>query len=617
MSHCLNPDCAQPKNPSDHRFCQRCGWPLRLGDRYEAVSALKVGQNSRTFVGRDRTTLVQPQCLIKQFTPHGETRLEQDTAAERWRRDAGHLATASQHPQIPDVVAYFERDRHQFLVQQFLTGPHLDQILQEKLGPFDSDEVWTFLRDVLPILHHLHQNRIIHRDIKPTNFRRPLGQPHWWLVDLGAIKPLTATRLAQPGTVVGSADYAAPEQLRGEATVASDLYSLGVVCLHLLTGLNPFDLFDSGQGGWHWRSIVPDVSPSLAAILDSMVQPTLRDRLADVATAMVQVGLATPVMESPLIAQPIVHKWQAAQTVDLAMPIVAAVSLPQSDHLLLLTTAGTVVGRSLSTLAESFPALSLPSPQATAIAAHPHDGAFIIGTARGQLARWQWQAESWQEQSVGAIAHGITQLMFVAEGQQLLIADDQGHLYRWDGQTHQIVATWPAHTSKITSLALNHSDTVLASGDDQGQVTLWQWPTMRLLRKLSRQPGAITALTWQADDQTLITAGWDVTVRWRCPQTGRESQVAQAQGFYLPVRSLWSHPIRPDLVTGSQDGHLQYWQGSDEPASPLANVSAAAIVAAPAIALCPQTRNPPSGFSLISVTASGQLAQWLLPGSES
>ena len=65
MSHCLNPDCVQPQNPSDHRFCQRCGWPLRLGDRYEAVSALKGGQNSRTFVGRDRTTLVQPQCLIK------------------------------------------------------------------------------------------------------------------------------------------------------------------------------------------------------------------------------------------------------------------------------------------------------------------------------------------------------------------------------------------------------------------------------------------------------------------------------------------------------------------------------------------------------------------------
>lgn len=617
MSHCLNPDCVQPQNPSDHRFCQRCGWPLRLGDRYEAVSALKGGQNSRTFVGRDRTTLVQPQCLIKQFTPYGETRLEQATAAERWRRDVGHLATASQHPQIPNLMAYFERDRHQFLVQQFLTGPHLEQILQAKLGPFDSDEVWTFLRDVLPILHHLHQNRIIHRDIKPTNFRRPLGQPHWWLVDLGAIKPLTATRLAQPGTVVGSADYAAPEQLRGEATVASDLYSLGVVCLHLLTGLQPFDLFDSGQGGWHWRSIVPDVSPSLAAILDAMVQPTLRDRLANVSTAMVQVGLPPTVTSPASGVRSRVSQWIAKHTVDLAMPILAAVSLPQSDHLLLLTAAGTVVGRSLSTLGESFPTLSLQSPQATAIAAHPHDCAFIVGTARGQLERWQGQAGSWQGQAVGAIAHSITQLMFIAEGQQLLVADDHGHLYRWDAQTHEIIATGAAHASKITSLALNHSSTVLASGDDQGQVTLWQWPTMRLLRKLSRQPGAITALAWQADDQTLITAGWDVTVRWRCPQTGRESQVAQAQGFYLPVRSLWPHPTRPDLVTGSQDGHLQYWQGSDEPALPLANVSAAAIVTAPAIALCPQTRNPPSGFSLISVTASGQLAQWRLPGSES
>ena len=141
-------------------------------------------------------------------------------------------------------------------------------------------------------------------------------------------------------------DYAAPEQLRGEATVASDLYSLGVVCLHLLTGLQPFDLFDSGQGGWHWRSIVPDVSPSLAAILDSMVQPTLRDRLADVATAMMQVGLSPTATVPAADAHSRASQWIAEQTVDLAMPILAAVSLPQSDHLLLLTAAGTVVGRS-------------------------------------------------------------------------------------------------------------------------------------------------------------------------------------------------------------------------------------------------------------------------------
>ena len=383
------------------------------------------------------------------------------------------------------------------------------------------------------------------------------------------------------------------------------------------SGLQPFDLFDSGQGGWHWRSIVPDVSPSLAAILDSMVQPTLRDRLADVATAMMQVGLSPTATVPAADAHSRASQWIAEQTVDLAMPILAAVSLPQSDHLLLLTAAGTVVGRSLSTLGESFPTLSLQSPQATAIAAHPHNGAFIVGTARGQLERWQEQADSWQGKSVGAIAHGITQLMFVAEGQQLLIADNHGHLYRWDAQTHQIVAIGPAHASKITSLALNHSDTLLASGDDQGQVALWQWPTMRLLRKLSRQPGAITALAWQADDQTLTTASWDVTVCWRCPQTGRESQVAQAQGFYLPVRSLWAHPTQLDLVTGSQDGHLQHWQGSDEPASPSAKVSAAAIVATPAIALCSQTGASQSGFGLISITASGQLAQWLLPGSES
>jgi serine/threonine protein kinase len=206
MIYCLNPDCAGPKNPDHHRFCQSCGWRLQLGDRYEAVYSVGEGRNSHTFVGRDRATLVGAQCLIKQFTPEGETVLARAQAAERFRREVEHLAIASRHAQIPDLLAYFERGEQQFLVQQFLVGPHLEQRLQDKMGPFDSDEVRVFLRNVLPILHHLHQHRLIHRDIKPSNFRRPPSQSDWWLVDFGAIKPVTATQMAQPGTLIGSAD---------------------------------------------------------------------------------------------------------------------------------------------------------------------------------------------------------------------------------------------------------------------------------------------------------------------------------------------------------------------------------------------------------------------------
>ena len=615
MTQCLNPNCSKPDNSDRHRFCQNCGWRLRLGDRYEAVYNLGSGQNSHTFVGRDRATLVQPQCLIKQFTPVGNTLLERDAAAERWRRDVEHWEIASQHPQVPDVFEYFERESHQFLVQQFLVGSHLDQRLQEKLGPFDSDDVAAFLWDVLPILHHLHQNHIIHRDIKPINFRQPPSQEHWWLVDLGAIKPLTATRMAQPGTLVGSADYVAPEQLRGDATYASDLYSLGVVCLHLLTGLQPFDLFDGSHGGWHWRSVVPDVSPRLATLIDRMVQPALRDRIPDVETAMSSLGMPPPSTPAPTPSRPRIAQWQADQTVDLAAQVVAMTPLPSTQNLLVLTTANHIEVRSLHHPANLMHTLQAEHPYGVAMAAHPHQADFVIGTRQGILTRWHQQGEHWHSQLIKTFDCGLTQVLYGPKG-ELVLADEQGRIHRWDKTLSHLQQTWQAHRASITSLALSHSGTILASGDTQGRVTLWDPRTGECLRTLSQHPGAITALAWLPGDRVLVTASWDVTVRWRCPKTGSVRQLANAQGFYLPVRSLLSHPTEPILVTGSQDGYQQCWvfTANDKTVTEPARAIAMAPQSTGSIlTLCTVFMEQDPLPNVLSINEAGHLKRWSYP----
>jgi serine/threonine protein kinase len=579
-----------------------------LGDRFEAVYTIGAGQNSDTFVGRDHATLVQPQCLIKRFTPIGNTVMERESAAERFRKDIEHWAIASQHPQVPDLLAYFERGKQQFLVQRYLVGPHLDQALREHLGPFDSDDVAAFLRDVLPILHHLHQNRIIHRDIKPTNFRRPPGQPHWWLVDLGAIKPLTATRIAQPGTLVGSADYAAPEQVRGEATFASDLYSLGVVGLHLLTGLPPFDLFDGVNGCWRWRSIVPDVSPSLAALIDRLVQPALRDRCPNVETVMASLGMTVPPLPDPTPKQSSPQPWQAEKTLDLATDIVDAVVLPSESALVVLTAEGQLQVRSLVHLDALKHTLTSKQPFPSAIAAHPQHSMFVIGTRQGCVERWERRDDQWRSHALVRSDRSITQLRFTPDGTTLIMADDAGRLHQWDMRTNRQKATWLDHAASVTSLAVSHTGRRLASGDSEGGVRIWHLETGEPLRSLSRHAGAITALAWLPDDQTLAIASWDMTVRWRCPLTGGERQAVKADGFYLPVRSLLAHPTQPWLVTGSQDGQLQCWSWSG-PSHP---VEAIATASAPSSLIALGVGSPPGAPSpqVISVTDTGQVHQW-------
>ena len=153
------------------------------------------------------------------------------------------------HPQIPTLKEYFTSGDSQYLVQEYIHGTNLAEELVAS-GPWNETEIRKLLQDLLPILQSVHGERVIHRDIKPENIlRRPgsHGTVDFVLVDFGAAKYVTATTLGKTGTVIGSAAYTAPEQVRGKAVFASDIYSLGVTCVHLLTGVSPFDLFDNSE----------------------------------------------------------------------------------------------------------------------------------------------------------------------------------------------------------------------------------------------------------------------------------------------------------------------------------------------------------------------------------
>ncbi len=131
----------------------------------------------------------------------------------------------------------------------------------------------------MPILAFIHQKQVIHRDIKPENIIRRKSDNKLFLVDFGAAKAATITALAVTGTVIGSAQYTAPEQAMGKPTFASDLYSLGVTCIHLLTNIEPFDLFDVSESDWVWRDYLKvKVSDRLGQVLDKLLQQGTKKR---------------------------------------------------------------------------------------------------------------------------------------------------------------------------------------------------------------------------------------------------------------------------------------------------------------------------------------------------
>ncbi|MBR8826735.1 MAG: GUN4 domain-containing protein [Gomphosphaeria aponina SAG 52.96 = DSM 107014] len=289
MSHCLNPECLH-KNPLGTKLCERCGSKILLWDRYRAVHCIGAGGMGRTFLAVDQHRL-NSRCVIKQFIDLKQAGRQRDKLIKLFKQEAIRLDELGEHPQIPDLLAFKEQEGRLYLVQEFINGQDLLREL-DKEGLFTEEKVIKILNDLLPVLEFIHKKNIIHRDIKPANIIRN-EQGDLVLIDFGVAKELTDTALNSQGTIVGTAAYAAPEQLQGMAFPASDLYGLGATCIRLLTGAfrksdGSDELFDPLKMEWKWRHKT-STSENLGNVLDKLVQYRVSDRFhtaAEVLTAL-------------------------------------------------------------------------------------------------------------------------------------------------------------------------------------------------------------------------------------------------------------------------------------------------------------------------------------------
>ncbi|MFN7501089.1 MAG: SUMF1/EgtB/PvdO family nonheme iron enzyme [Dolichospermum sp.] len=283
MICCLNPDCSQPINPDHHKFCQSCRTPLipLLINRFRVLQVLSnEGGFGRTYLAEDSQKLNEP-CVIKQLAPKQSGTYALKKATELFIEEAKRLQDLGEHPQIPTLFAYFEDNGFLYLVQQFIKGENLLDELAQK-GKYNENQIRELLLDLLPSLKFIHEHQVIHRDIKPQNIMRRASDGKLVLIDFGASKQLTTTVHTQIGTQIGSYGYSPLEQIQGgEAYPASDLFALGATCFHLLTGVNPFNLWTINGFSWvnNWRQHLPSpVSQELGKVLDKLLEVEIRER---------------------------------------------------------------------------------------------------------------------------------------------------------------------------------------------------------------------------------------------------------------------------------------------------------------------------------------------------
>jgi formylglycine-generating enzyme required for sulfatase activity len=303
MSYCINPTCPAPdKNSPTTNFCMSCGAKILLKDRYRALKLLGQGGFGKTFKAVDEDQPRKPLCVIKQFAfsnNHPETR---QIALKLFYEEAQHLEALGKHDQIPELTAYFDVEGQPYLVQQFIDGQDLEQELATA-GTFNQAKIRELLESLLPVLDFLHHQSppVIHRDIKPANIIRRRSDGGLVLVDFGAAKQATQSMLAKPGTVIGSPEYMSSEQVRGKPVFASDIYSLGVTCIHLLTQISPFDLFDTIQNDWVWRNYLVNnpVDKLLGEVLDGSIVNALARRYESASDVLIALNNKTKSAADP------------------------------------------------------------------------------------------------------------------------------------------------------------------------------------------------------------------------------------------------------------------------------------------------------------------------------
>ena len=302
ISQCLNPDCLHV-NLEATNLCEKCHSKLLLVDRYRAISLLGQGGFGRTFLAIDEHKPSKPRCVIKQFLPEVKGQKALKKATELFEREAARLDELGKHQQIPELLAFFNQEDRQYLIQEFIDGEDLSKELK-KSGVFDRQKIEELLQDLLLVLEFVHKNNIIHRDIKPENIIRRKQDGKLVLVDFGAAKETLGGDSSTRGTIIGSAAYIAPEQAVGKAQFASDLYSLGTTCLHLLTAIEPTELFDVAEGEWMWRDYLQDndIDYELSRVLDKLVEGATKRRFQSVSEVLAVLGGNTNpnVVNSPI-----------------------------------------------------------------------------------------------------------------------------------------------------------------------------------------------------------------------------------------------------------------------------------------------------------------------------
>jgi WD40 repeat protein len=572
MSYCLNPHCIQPQNAPNVRFCINCGTKILLSDRYRPLRIIGQGGFGRTFLASDEASPSQRRCVIKQFLPQSQGDLNK--AAQLFKQEAISLEKLESHPQIPNFYDYIAQNNYQYIIQQYINGNTLTEELKTE-GVFSETKIIQLLKSLVPVLQFIHEREIIHRDLKPDNIIRRISlntvdREDLVLIDFGSAKYATETSLAKTGTSIGSAEFVSPEQIRGKPIFASDIYSLGVTCLYLITYISPFELFDIHQDHWIWRDYLVDnkISQNLGNILDKMVANSLTQRYHNASEILEDLA------KFSLTKQPIIqainirensnqNNWHWVNNLVSHTDTVRAVKFSHNgEYLATGSWDNTAIIWDWKNQTEmthfkieysSINALDI-SPNGEILATGSNDNNVILWQVRNQTKLHTLRGHK------GFFA-GVNGVKFSPDGQYVASCGGDKTIYIWNVNNGQKISNLFGHERWISAIAFSPDGQYIASGSADKTVKIWDWQVKRLIHTFVGHLGmfaGVNCLSFTPDGQYLASGSDDYTVKlWNVKDRTEVRTFEKHNNF---IYALAINPNNQILATGGADNVIKLWE---------------------------------------------------------
>jgi serine/threonine protein kinase len=500
----------------------------RLGN-YQLTRLLGEGGFAQVYLGEH--IYLSTQAAIKVLN----TQVAND--ADWFRTEARTIARLV-HPNIVRVLEFGVEGSTPFLVMDYAPSGTLRQ-RHPRGTRLPLATVTSYVKQVAEALQYAHNERLIHRDVKPENML--IGRNNEILLsDFGIA--LIAQTMGDQGiqNVAGTLPYTAPEQIQGKPRQASDQYSLAIVAYEWLVGKRPFEgplteiiSQQIAVAPPPLRASVPNISPAAEQVILTALEKDPDKRFSSIRAFALALEQANQLDTS---------SQQANQPVEVDLS--AATILPSCSF--------------VASMASELSAVKPPEPPPAPLEpTRSVQGKSQTAPAGTVIARYQEHTKA------------ISSLAWLVDGKRIVSVSNEKTVHVWDATTGNKLQTYPDASDAARLVARSADGSLLATAGSDALIRVWNFTTNRLIGTYRGHQGqTVNAIAWSPAQQLLASAATDGTVHVWDANTGQPLTIYRGHtGSVAMLAWSPSEAASPPgrglcIVSGGDDASIQTWEAT-------------------------------------------------------